>query len=120
MNVVAGGRCTSIIEANWASEYPGDRFDVVLMKLLRRQQGSEYDWTEYTLYWSCGCKARMNQQFHTSHPTLKLYDYWGFRHGARINHQSLDGKHVFGVLQSISGASGSKVSLELKEHILGP
>eukprot|EP01012_Entosiphon_sulcatum_P055964 TRINITY_DN7874_c0_g1_i1.p1 TRINITY_DN7874_c0_g1~~TRINITY_DN7874_c0_g1_i1.p1 ORF type:complete len:442 (-),score=47.69 TRINITY_DN7874_c0_g1_i1:24-1325(-) len=87
------------------------RWDVLLFKLL-----SDTDWTEYTLYWTYGCKAGMLQRYHTLSPKgLKLYDYSGFEYGSHTNWRPRfgDPSSVFGVLQSISGANAQWVHSQL-------
>ena len=42
-----------------------ETWDLILFEVLLRG----WDWTEYTLYWTYACKARMIAKFHTEHPT---------------------------------------------------
>jgi len=88
-------------------------FDQAMFAALRAQQ----DWTEYTFYWVYGCKAGLLQRYHRLRPDLKLYDSSGFEWGsfARWHPEKLF-QHptaVFGVMQSIAGASPDAVNARL-------
>eukprot|EP00658_Telonema_sp_P-2_P078562 TRINITY_DN7381_c0_g1_i11.p1 TRINITY_DN7381_c0_g1~~TRINITY_DN7381_c0_g1_i11.p1 ORF type:complete len:201 (+),score=24.37 TRINITY_DN7381_c0_g1_i11:271-873(+) len=109
--------CLQEVERLHKGKFKGESWDTILMKMLKREYGG-HDWTEYTLYWSWGCKSGLNLELHTVHPNLRLYGYWGFRHGAKLAVNTFDTDQIFGVLQSISGASGRQVSRDLAHHIL--
>ena len=87
------------------------RWDEILFALLRI-----YDWTEYTLYWTYACKHSLVEKYHTVIPNRQLYSHSGFELDQQLvqtrlqNHVaedyfSNDHKHIFGVVQTISGVN---------------
>ena len=84
-----------------------------------------FDWSEYTIYWTYGCKAGLLDQYHVAnHRGLKLYDSSGFAFGsfARWNPAPLfnNPRTVFGVMQSIGGTPAAQVNAKLAPFLQVP
>ena len=86
-------------------------FDKALFRMLHSKPTS--DWTEYTLYWSFGCKVNMLEELHVLPPNRKVYDTSGFGWDSFSKYDAKavfeDNSTFFGVVQSINGAPSTTV-----------
>eukprot|EP01062_Namystynia_karyoxenos_P017808 TRINITY_DN16590_c0_g1_i1.p1 TRINITY_DN16590_c0_g1~~TRINITY_DN16590_c0_g1_i1.p1 ORF type:complete len:572 (+),score=74.56 TRINITY_DN16590_c0_g1_i1:87-1718(+) len=96
------------------------RWDTAMFHLLA--DPDRRDWTEYTLYWAFACKLGVMKRLHTRHSSRRLYDATGFDWNTfdqyNVSAVFADNSTLFGVVQSIIGASSAEVIALLTPRLL--